>query len=163
MRDWLVLVVFVLSACGGQSHAEEGYKPTRADAVQRPEAEWRSLLSSEEYRILRQKGTEPAFTGKYWNSKDKGVYHCAACGLELFSSQAKFKSGTGWPSFTHPVGKDQVGELKDGSLGMARTEILCNRCGGHLGHVFPDGPEPTGLRYCVNGNALEFHPEEQHP
>ena len=123
------------------------------------DAEWKANLTAEEYRILRKKGTERAFTGKYWNSKEKGLYMCGGCGLELFSSKDKFRSGTGWPSFTQPVAKDALADAADHSMFMARTEILCNRCGGHLGHVFNDGPKPTGKRYCINGNALDFKAE----
>ena len=148
---WLGLV-----ACGGPSSAGEEYKSTRSDVVVKTDAEWKQSLSAEQYRILRGKGTERAFTGKYWNNKDKGVYTCGGCGLKLFSSADKFVSGTGWPSFTQSLPGDTVGRLSDRTLGVSRTEIVCNRCGGHLGHVFPDGPPPTGERYCVNGNALDF-------
>ena len=132
------------------------FVPARSDAVVKTEAQWRAELDAEEYRILRQAGTERAFTGKYWDQKAAGVYHCAACGLPLFDAGTKFKSGTGWPSFTAPISTDRVAEDADASMGVVRTEILCNRCGGHLGHVFPDGPAPTGQRFCVNGNALDF-------
>jgi len=152
---WFCVVWFV--GCGSASHAENGFVPTRSDAIEKTDVQWQAELTQEEFRILRKKGTERAFTGKYWNNKEQGTYHCAACGLALFSSEDKFKSGTGWPSYTRPIGDDRVGRAVDGALGMTRTEILCNRCGGHLGHVFPDGPPPTGLRYCVNGNALDFH------
>jgi len=158
-RVWLWMVLGLVG-CGAASHADERFVPSRPDVVQKNDAQWLALLTPEEYRILRQKGTERAFTGKYWNLKDAGTYHCAACGLELFSSEHKFRSGTGWPSYTQPLAADRVGEAVDGALGMRRTEILCNRCGGHLGHIFPDGPPPTGLRYCVNGNALDFHPAD---
>jgi len=145
-----------LAACGGLSQAGGEFKSTRSDAVVKTDAEWKKLLSAEQYRILRDKGTERAFTGKYWNNKKKGVYTCGGCGLKLFSSADKFVSGTGWPSFTRSLPGDTVGRAQDGTLGMSRTEIVCARCGGHLGHVFPDGPPPTGERYCVNGNALGF-------
>ncbi len=145
-----------LMACGSASLAEVPQPPARSDVVEKTDAQWRESLSAEEYRILRKKGTERAFTGKLWNHKDKGAYHCAGCGLKLFSSEHKFRSGTGWPSYTQPVAGLRVSEVVDATLGMRRTEIVCSRCGGHLGHVFEDGPPPTGLRYCVNGNALDF-------
>jgi len=124
--------------------------------VVKTDDQWRTELDAEEYRILREAGTERAFTGKYWDQQDAGVYHCAACGLPLFEADAKFKSGTGWPSFTAPISESSVAEHIDKRMGMVRTEILCSRCGGHLGHVFSDGPAPTGQRFCVNGNALDF-------
>ncbi len=154
----LLLIGAFVSTCVPRTHADEGFVSKRADAVVKTDAEWRQSLSPEQYRILREKGTERAFTGKYWNSKAKGKYRCGGCGLELFSSKHKFKSGTGWPSFFKAIASDAIGRASDGSLGVSRTEIVCNRCGGHLGHVFPDGPPPTGERYCVNGNALNFEP-----
>jgi peptide-methionine (R)-S-oxide reductase len=124
----------------------------------RSNSEWRKALSPEQYEVLRRKGTERAFTGKYYNSKEEGVYRCAGCGNPLFDSDTKFDSGSGWPSYYRPVSDDAVETDEDKSYGMIRTEVLCARCGGHLGHVFPDGPEPTGQRYCINSVSLDFDP-----
>jgi peptide-methionine (R)-S-oxide reductase len=120
------------------------------------EAQWREKLTPEQFRVLRQKGTERAFTGEYWNTKTPGVYRCAGCGEPLFQSQAKFDSGCGWPSFFEPLDEQCIATDDDCSHFMQRTEVLCNRCGGHLGHVFDDGPHPTGLRYCINSASLQL-------
>ncbi len=131
------------------------------DKVYKPDEEWQTLLGAEQYRILREKGTERAFSGRYWETKTPGTYLCAGCGQELFTSSAKFDSGCGWPSFDRPSVEDAVEEHLDTSHGMTRTGVTCSRCGGHLGHVFPDGPPTTGLRYCINSASLDLKKHEE--
>jgi peptide-methionine (R)-S-oxide reductase len=130
------------------------------EKVHLSEAEWRAKLGPEKYHILREAGTERAFTGKYEQNKAEGMYFCAGCGAPLFSSETKYNSGSGWPSYTAPVDEGAVEELLDRSHGMVRTEVRCARCEGHLGHVFPDGPGPNGLRYCINSASLDFQPKD---
>ena len=129
------------------------------DKIEKTDAEWQAELAPESYRVARKHGTERAFSHPYNEEHRTGMFHCVCCGAPLFASGDKFDSGTGWPSFTRPVHADQVGEQTDTSFFMRRTEVHCAKCNGHLGHVFPDGPEPTGLRYCINGASLKFEPE----
>lgn len=136
------------------SYEKRGY--TMSERVVKTEAEWKKILTPEQYHILREKGTEKANTGIYANNHDHGIYRCAGCGLDLYRSEDKFESGTGWPSFTAPIAPENITTSADNSLFTRRTEVTCRRCGGHLGHVFEDGPKPTGLRYCMNSAALQF-------
>jgi len=168
----LVLGVFVAACAAGCGGAVERGTPRAelkntegsgnvSEKIVKSDDEWRALLTPEQYRIMRQAGTEPPFTGKYYHFKGEGMYLCAACGSKLFDSDTKYDSGSGWPSFYEPASKETVEERADRSLGMARVEVRCNRCGAHLGHVFEDGPAPTGLRYCINSAALNFVPETE--
>jgi peptide-methionine (R)-S-oxide reductase len=168
------LLLLVISAVGIATGGF-GFKPSKADAASRikvysaekgnyimsdevvkTKEEWKKVLTPEQFHVLREKGTERAFTGKYATTHDHGIYRCAGCGLDLFRSEDKFESGTGWPSFTAPIAKENIKTESDRSFFTTRTEVLCRRCGGHLGHVFDDGPKPTGLRYCMNSAALQF-------
>lgn len=151
----LIFVAFIAKAQTTSNEMKENKE------VIKTEEQWKQELTEEEYRVLRDCGTEPAFTGKYYNHKEDGTYTCAACGAELFTSDTKYDSGSGWPSFYAAIDKEAIKEIADNSYGMRRIEIKCAKCDSHLGHVFPDGPRPTGMRYCVNSVSLDFKKEEK--
>jgi len=149
------LLVLAVGRWGASGLGERIGRPM-GGKIEKSDVEWRAALTEEQYRVARQKGTERAFTGAYWNSKDDGVYRCVCCGQPLFDARAKYDSGTGWPSFSAPVDDNVVSLHQDDSQFMSRTEVLCSRCDAHLGHVFPDGPRPTGQRYCMNSASLKL-------
>lgn len=161
MQKPIIFTLVLVSLLGLQNCTAQTKKMDNKEfEVTKTDAEWKSELSSEQYNVLREKGTEIAFTGKYWKNYKDGVYHCAGCSTALFNADTKFKSGTGWPSFWKPINEENVKVVIDKSLGMIREEVICGVCGGHLGHVFNDGSKPTGLRYCINSASLDFEEDK---
>ncbi|MBM3428009.1 MAG: peptide-methionine (R)-S-oxide reductase MsrB [Bacteroidetes bacterium] len=169
MKNLMILLAtgILLQSCQAQTKSTTNPEETKSNMSTThnnpqgmSEEEWKKILTPEQYRILREKGTERAFTGEYWNHHENGKYNCAACGAPLFDSGSKFDSGCGWPSYFKPTESSSITEHIDKSHGMIRTEVTCSKCGGHLGHVFTDGPAPTGLRYCINSASIQFVPEE---
>lgn len=158
----LIVILFINTACAQQNQTSNQSKGKEMSVkIQKTDKEWKEILTPEQYNVLREKGTEKPFSGEYWNSKGEGVYKCAACGAELFSSDTKFDSDCGWPSFSDVINNKNVITKDDYSFGMHRVEVMCASCGGHLGHIFDDGPKPTGQRYCINSLSIKLEKKEK--